>query len=207
MHASSSDEGCMLLPGTKTRKMHTSARSAFAAINDSPLAFISADGRIETLRNYQRRGKRLELNAVFCDNVGLIYSHPGMRASVLESYLKEYKGIVIAGTGLGHVSTKGDNSLLSVLKKAHEKGIIVCMTSQCLFGRVNPNVYGPLRKLSIEAGCVYCEDLLPETAYVKLGWLLGKYSNDINKVKELMVTDLVGEIRMRHQLEDSLSSP
>ena len=52
------------------------------------------------------------------------------------------------------------------------------------------------------AGVVYVDDLLPETAYVKLLWALGQ-STDPQRVRELMRRDQVGEFEDRHPLEPS----
>jgi glutamyl-tRNA(Gln) amidotransferase subunit D len=38
--------------------------------------------------------------------------------------------------------------------------------------------------------------MLPEVAYVKLGWALGQ-TNDLEKVKEIMLTPINGEITER----------
>ena len=80
---------------------------------------------------------------------------------------------------------------MPVIKKAIDAGIIVCFAPQTIYGRLDPYVYSPGRKL-LEIGVVFCEDMLAETAYVKLGWLLAHYKKD--KVKELMTKNLVGEI-------------
>jgi glutamyl-tRNA(Gln) amidotransferase subunit D len=107
---------------------------------------------------------------------------------------KGYRGIVIEGTGLGHVSLR----LLNSIKRAVEQEVIVTMTSQCIFGTINMNVYSTGRKL-LEAGVLPSADMLPETAFVKLSWLLGNY-NDIDVVKKLYVTNLVGEIEYRRTI-------
>jgi len=43
---------------------------------------------------------------------------------------------------------------------------------------------------------VYLEDMLPETALVKLMWALG-HSKDRENVKEIMLTNYAGEITER----------
>ena len=69
----------------------------------------------------------------------------------------------------------------------------MAITSQCLFGRVHPSVYTNLRRLS-EIGCIFCEDILPETAFIKLAWLLGNYKKE---AKKMLVENLRGEINER----------
>ncbi|MBT4805780.1 Glu-tRNA(Gln) amidotransferase GatDE subunit D, partial [Candidatus Woesearchaeota archaeon] len=103
-------------------------------------------------------------------------------------------------TGLGHAPTNVGINLknFELLKSFIKRGGIVAMTSQCLYGAVHSYVYTNLRKLS-EIGCLFCEDMLPETAYIKLSWLMGNYP--VEKVKELMVENLRGEINTKRTYE------
>jgi glutamyl-tRNA(Gln) amidotransferase subunit D len=133
------------------------------------------------------------LNTKLDEKVAIVFFHPGMSPQIIENLIKQkYHGIVLAGTGLGHVG----HYLLPVLKKAAKAKIPVVMTSQCFYGRVNGNVYATGRRLTKEANVIYGEDLTPETAYVKLMYVLGQTKN-IEKVKEMMTTNLVGEISSR----------
>ncbi len=51
---------------------------------------------------------------------------------------------------------------------------------------------GSLEKL----GVIYLEDMLPETALVKLGWVLGhKVGKD--KIREMMLENISGEFNKR----------
>jgi glutamyl-tRNA(Gln) amidotransferase subunit D len=66
--------------------------------------------------------------------VALAYFYPGQRPSELEAALQGVHGIVIAGTGLGHVS----HDLIPVLHRATRDGVAVLMTTQTLQGRDRP---------------------------------------------------------------------
>jgi glutamyl-tRNA(Gln) amidotransferase subunit D len=206
MHASSSDSKCAFIRGTHARKMHTSRRDAFRAINDKPIAYVSKDLKIEYASGYKKianQSKELKPLTGFERKVALVKAYPNSDPGIIDYYVgKGYKGIIIEGTGLGHtpVSVQHEGfSWLPQIKEAVEKGIVVGMTSQCIYGRVNPNVYRNLRLLS-NAGAIYCEDMTPETAYVKLGWLLGNY--DSEKAKELLGKNLVGEIHNRSDYDE-----
>ncbi len=202
MHKSSSDNLCGFILGTRARKMHTSRRDAFRPINSDYVAEIDFDGKISYGKTEYRHleKKRTDFNAVtgFEDKVALVKSYPNSDPGIIDYYIsKGYKGIIIEGTGLGHtpVSTEhSGKSWLPNISKASKDGVIVGMTSQCIYGRVNPNVYRNLRLLS-GAGVVYCEDMTPETAYVKLGWLLGNY--DAEKAKSMLSMNIAGEISDR----------
>ena len=122
---------------------------------------------------------------------------------LIDFYIKQgYKGVVIEATGLGHVAAEGKNSWLKVIKKAIKGGIIVCFAPQCLYGSLNPFVYATARKLQ-DIGVLFLKDMLPETAYIKLSWLLGKEKNKEN-VKKLMLQNLVGEFNPRLSVGDFL---
>ncbi|MBI2658219.1 Glu-tRNA(Gln) amidotransferase subunit GatD [Candidatus Woesearchaeota archaeon] len=207
MHGTSNDGFCILNRGSKTRKMHTSRRDAFRPINELPLAKVFEDGKIEILnRNYNKRNEnKTEVVDNFEHKTALIYVYPGMDPEILDYYRKEkYKGIVIAGTGLGHVSTLNPkHSLIKKIKELTDNGIPVIITSQTLYGRVHPFVYSPLRKLSIELNCIFAEDMLPEVAYIKLGWVLPQAKNT-GEVKEMMLTNYAGEISERSDEESFL---
>jgi L-asparaginase/Glu-tRNA(Gln) amidotransferase subunit D len=78
------------------------------------------------------------------------------------------------------------NSWLPAIKRALDAGLVVTMTTQCVYGRVHPLVYAPARLLH-EAGVVYCSDMTSETAFVKLGWLLAKFKKTEAVKRELLI--------------------
>ena len=197
MHGETGDTYALAHRGTKVRKMHTSRRDAFQSINDVPLAKVwPYQGRIEMLRDdYRPRVKNVEPENGFDDRVALIKYYPGMQAEIIDVLVdKGYHGIVIEGTGFGHVA----NAIIPSLQRAVESGIPVVVTSQTLFGRVNLNVYSTGRRM-LRAGVIPAEDMLPETAYVKLSWVLAR-TRDLQEVRKLMLTNLAGEISPGHDV-------
>lgn len=192
MHGSTSDDFCYAHRGVKVRKMHTSRRDAFQSINAKPVARIDYPSLdIEWLSWRFRRGEReLKLADRLEEKVTLIKFFPGLKSDVLEYFhSKGFRGFVIEGTGLGHVST----DWIQTLKRICEDSIVV-MTSQCLYGRICDRVYDTGRDL-LKAGVIEGEDMLPETALIKLMFLLGNYS--FEEAKELVKKNLVGEIEPR----------
>ncbi len=194
MHGSINDDFCNLTRGTKVRKMHTSRRDAFRAINDEPLAHIFTDGRIEvTNEDYPKRHKGVVSIRELDPKVALVYAYPDMDPGIIDYFIKQkMHGIVLVGTGLGHVPTNNPKSLVPALEKAVKAKIRVVVCAQTLYGRVHPYVYTNLRKLSIGVGAVYLADMLPEVAYVKLMVAL-KQKNP----EEFMLTNIAGEISSR----------
>jgi len=137
------------------------------------------------------------------DNVALIYVHPNIKPDFI-SALDNYDGVVLIGTGLGHVPTNAfnDKHVLGIYKPIKElidSGIPVAMASQTIYGRVCLRVYTNGRLLS-DAGVIGDgADWTPETAYIKLCWVLGQ-TKKMEKVREMMMTNLVGEISERSPL-------
>ena len=205
MHKTSSDQSCIMIRGTKARKMHTSRRDAFRPINGSPIASVDRRGEIEYKSEYKKmvpHGNKTTAMTGFEERVALVKAHPNSNPDILDYYVERgYRGIIIEGTGMGHVpsaTSKKEYSWISHIKSATEKGVVVGMTSQCIYGRVNSMVYRNLR-LAAAAGAIYCEDMLPEVAYVKLGFLLGNYKSEA--AKEMLNVNIAGEITTRTEFE------
>ncbi len=200
MHGKTGDDYALAHRGVRVRKMHSSRRDAFQSIDSLPIARIDPyKKKMSVLRNDVVRKsmvKETVYKPKFSNKVALIKYYPGMPSWILDVYIdKGYKGIVIEGTGLGHVS----NELLDSIERAVEEDVIVAMTTQCIFGTVNLNVYSKGRKL-LSKGVVPAGDMLGETAYVKLSWLIANYS-DTREIKELFQKNLVGELEERRTID------
>lgn len=192
MHGSTNDDFCYAHRAVKVRKMHTSRRDAFQSINAKPVARIDYPSlNIEWISwRYRRDERELKLLDKLEEKVVLIKFFPGLNADILEYFhSKGYRGFVIEGTGLGHVST----DWIDTLKRICEDSVVV-MTSQCLHGRICDRVYDTGRDL-LKAGVIEGEDMLPEVALTKLMFLLGNY--DFEEAKKLVKKNLVGEIEPR----------
>ncbi|HNR37684.1 MAG TPA: Glu-tRNA(Gln) amidotransferase subunit GatD [Acidobacteriota bacterium] len=194
MFGPTSDEYGLLHRGTRVRKMHSSYRSTFRTIGDIPLAMVSRE-KITPLRpdfKPRRRDRNVTINTAFEEMVSIVYYYPNMRPDIIDSLIDNgYRGIIIAGTGLGHVN----KPLYPALKRAKEKQIAVYMTVQTLWGYVQMYVYDTGRDM-MELGVVPMANMLPEVAYVKLGWALGQTS-DLAEVRRIMYTPIAGEITER----------
>jgi len=197
MHGETSDTYATIHRGTKVRKMHSSRRDAFRSLNASPLGRVQPDGRVELSDHaLPRAAGPTKVDDALDPRVGLTYFHPGQRPSDLEAILHGLHGLVIAGTGLGHVS----HDLIPVIQKATKDGIIVVMTTQTLQGRVNLHVYDTGRDL-LKAGAIGAEDMTPETALVKLMWVLG-HTREPSEVARALIANVAGEINPRIGLDE-----
>ncbi|MEM1515524.1 MAG: asparaginase domain-containing protein, partial [Candidatus Bathyarchaeia archaeon] len=188
------DESIILHRGTRVRKCHTSRRDAFKSINAGPLARVAGNEIIMLTDEYRLRNpdRELILKPRFDERSTLIKYYPGLKLDVIDWYVSEgYRGIVLEGTGLGHVRRE----CFPAIERAIKSGVIVAMTSQCIWGRVNMNVYSTGRDL-LMMGVVPLGDMLAETALVKMMWCLAQ-TDDPEEVKRLLLTNIAGEISQR----------
>ncbi len=206
MHEESSDERCSILPPQKVRKMHTSRRDAFSPVNAEPLGHVNYEtGEIE--KRFESSSREYEKNTEMDAEVGWIRVRPGMRPEELEFVEEQdYSGVIIEGTGLGHMpvnafdeNTEHHEEILEKLEEIAEKAVVV-MTSQCLNGRVDMDVYSAGLKIQ-EAGVIGAEDMHPELAYVKLMWSLGQAS-DMEEAQEVFLENRNGELDQRSSYFD-----
>jgi glutamyl-tRNA(Gln) amidotransferase subunit D len=205
MHESTNDDWCTILPGTKSRKMHSSRRDAFQAINAAPWARVNvSEQKVDFLRlGYKKRTKTAPAVRPFRENIriGMLKIRPNLFAQELEIY-KGYDGLVLEGTGLGHIPinetdehTKEHTKIAEAIKKLVQAGTVITAATQTISGSINLNVYSTGRKMQ-ELGIIgNLTDMTPETAYIKLAWLLSNYPKE--KAKEMYAQNLAGETSQR----------
>jgi glutamyl-tRNA(Gln) amidotransferase subunit D len=194
MYGPTSDQYDLLHRGTRVRKMHSSHRDTFRTIGDVPLAMVTPAEVTPLRQDYRRRDKnrKVKICTAFEEKVTLLYYYPNMNPDIIDALVeKGYKGIVIAGTGLGHVN----KPLYPALERAIRSGVHVFMTVQTLWGFTQMYVYDTGRDL-MQLGVVPAENLLPEVAYVKLAFALGQTA-DRDEVKKIMLSPVAGEITER----------
>jgi len=176
------------------RKMHSSYRSTFRTIGDIPVAKVTRNS-VELLQSSycrRRKDKKAKILPYFDERVSLVYYYPNMKPDIIEAIVDNgYKGIIIAGTGLGHVN----KPLYPAIEKAIKKGVSIFMTVQTLWGYVHMNVYETGRDLQAK-GVIPAQNMLPEVAYIKLGWALGQTS-DMEEIKDIMLTPINDDITER----------
>ena len=189
MHETTDDLNVAIWRGNRTRKNHSSKRDAFTSLNDEPIGIVS--DKIEWKGKYRPVCEKTVLKPGFDEKIAMIWAHPGFNPEDWESITSSKKGVVIAGTGLGHINS---NLLESIGKTA--KDMPVAMSTQCLAGTTNLNVYRNGREL-IEKGVVETHDTLPETALVKMMWLT---KHEPDNVEKLMGENMVGELSSSRKL-------
>ncbi|MFP4645342.1 MAG: Glu-tRNA(Gln) amidotransferase subunit GatD [Candidatus Woesearchaeota archaeon] len=207
MHESTEDNNCLILPGTNTRKMHSSRRDAFKPINTTAYARVDYDNKtVKLLRELpEKRSSSMPGKIEFIGKpgnedklkIGMIHSRPHMHAEEFDIY-NDYDALVLVGSGLGHFpvsKTEGtgpDNTKIYEKIKELAKKIPVVMSTQTIYGRVHLNVYSPARKIK-EAGVKgHLSTMTPETAYIKIAWLASNKTKE--QAEELFMTKMIGEL-------------
>ena len=202
MFGPTSERYNLLHRGTRVRKMHSSFRSTFRTLGDVPLAMVTG-GEIELIQeNHVRRDpeRAADVRPCFEDRTTLLYYYPNMNADVLHGLIDHgYRGIVLAGTGLGHVNS----AAFPALERARDEGVQVYMTLQTLWGFVQMYVYETGREI-LERGVVPLANMLPEVAYVKLGWALGRWPDEPEKVRAFMTTPIQRDMTESEPVEGYL---
>jgi glutamyl-tRNA(Gln) amidotransferase subunit D len=201
MHDTLSDNTITINRGTKVRKCHTTRRNAFKPVNCTPIAKVKNNRIIMLSSDYKKRNvaKKVVLKPKFSENVAFVKFHPGFNPAVIDWHVERgCKGILLEGSGLGHVSKYSFASIDNAIKK----GVVVALSSQCIWGRVNMNVYDTGRDLQA-LGVIPLDDMFPETAIVKLMWVFGQTSSP-KKAKQLLKTNIAGEFSPRTLAEDPI---
>jgi glutamyl-tRNA(Gln) amidotransferase subunit D len=192
MHQNENDENVAIHSGVRVRKNHTSRRDAFQSIDSPLIATVRNANEIVWSEVQQDRSvpEKFRLKTNFEKAVSLVKFHPGFNSEILIYLTKEkgIRGIIMEGTGLGHVS----GETVSVISKLVENGVFVGITSQCIWGHVDLNVYDTGRDL-IAAGAIPLENMFAETAFAKLSWVMGNFSD----TNEIMLKNLTGEFSLR----------
>ncbi len=201
MHSSMNDDLCNILPATNSRKLHSSRRDAFKPVNALPLASIDFNKNKISKKSFPTLSDKLVFRPKLEEKVALLKSYPNLSAEQIDFFKKnKFKGLIFEGTGLGHLpvlDSKENEKILTSIKSLVKSGCIVAMSTQTIFGRVDMNVYSAGRILA-DAGVLSCENMLSETALLKLAWLLGNFKP--NEAKKLLSKNLRGEISSKSDI-------
>ena len=196
MHASPSDEIVACHVGTRVRKNHTSRRDAFESIDITPVAMIKGDKiEIQTEQSEIKLQKRNADSSSFLvkpdfnNKVILLKYHPGFDPHLItHAIMSGYKAIIVEGTGLGHISRE----CFPQIQNAVKSGVMIFMTSQCIWGRTKMTVYDTGRDL-LDMGVIPLSNMTSETATVKAMWVLAN-NKEIESAKKMMQENMANEI-------------
>jgi len=200
MFGPTSDNYDLLHRGTRCRKMHSSYRSTFRTIGATPLAMVSRERNDAgshftylTDDTIKRDKTRVPIiTPTFEEKVTIQYYYPNFNPDIIDGLSgMGYRGLVLAGTGLGHIN----KPLYPAVKRAIHKGMTVVMTVQTIWGYAQMYVYDTGRDL-LNLGIIPMDNMLPETAYMKLAWVLGQ-TDDPQRIRKMLLTPVNHEITPR----------
>jgi len=207
MHTSSHDGTCSIQPGTGVRKLHSTRRDAFRNVNSQPLGYIDLksgtakiilDDSYLDARNKSKAGVEESPRKYSTDvRIAQFIAGPYLHEAEIESIVSNGpQAIIIHGTGLGHLpiddpgkDAPENTKVWRVLTRCVNRNIPVIITTQCIHGPIDMNVYSKGRKQQ-EMGLLGQGSVTsPETTIVKVHWAL---SND-RDVADILSKNLCGE--------------
>ncbi|NQU97876.1 Glu-tRNA(Gln) amidotransferase subunit GatD [Candidatus Woesearchaeota archaeon] len=208
MHENNSDNTCIVSSGTKVRKMHTSRRDAFRPINTPPVAIIDYEKKkIKKIAKEKKAVGKFQLKLFNPKlKVGMFKFHTNIYAEQLEPY-KKFDALLLEAFALGQAQIikqdafMTENMKIGKLVKELARKMPVAVASQCIYGRIDMNVYSEGRELQKLGVIGNYTDMTPETAFIKLAWLL---SNHKKNVRKLFSENIRGEISERSEKEGFL---
>ena len=182
-----------ILRATRTKKVNASEFTAFESVDEPQLGTIQHF--IELRGKYRKRSKNApKLYQNLESEVAIMKVYPGFDGNRIVSLIGQgVKGIVLEGYGLGNIPLL-DNSMREAIKFADRKNVAIAITSPCALGKFWKNIYqaeigARLKGLKV----IPLYDMLTETAYVKLMWVLSR-TTEFAEVKKMMQKSYAGEI-------------
>jgi glutamyl-tRNA(Gln) amidotransferase subunit D len=208
MHEHGSDGVCSVIAGCAARKSHSSRRGAFESIDQPPIArieikdgdcaisLIDSGAAPNSPRDTATSPILFGENTAIAEFVANAHLHPRFIGAAIDAGVD---ALLIHGTGLGHLpiddpaSDSPENSeLAELLERFCQDGGIAVVTSQCIRGPVNMDVYTKGREQQRIGLIGHGASAPPAIALVKLHHLISR-GFDSADIRSTWPTDMVGE--------------
>ncbi|OGG04469.1 hypothetical protein A2W14_06755 [Candidatus Gottesmanbacteria bacterium RBG_16_37_8] len=188
--------GRAILRGNRAKKKSEVLLDAFWSPVALPIGQVNLEPIFINSHHKKTSNKKLIYQPKFNPNVMVYEIIPGMNPKYLFNDTDNgVEGIVLSALGAGNVPHL-ENSLIPYIKKTTSLKIPVVVTTQCLEGSAQMEIYQS-GAVGLEAGAISAKDMTHEAATVKLMWLLTQTKN-IQKIKKLMQQNLADEITVNN---------
>jgi L-asparaginase/Glu-tRNA(Gln) amidotransferase subunit D len=191
------NEGKVYL-GTRLRKLRASGK-AFVSVNRDLVGVVEGE-QLNTVEPFTDSRPTRQFKQRIDDRVTSLKLHPGLDLDLLyEAFVNgDMHGVVLelyaSATG---PDTDDRYSVPRFVERCASSKIPV-VTAIPSVPKSNGKTYETTLAIK-EAGAIFVRDMLPETAAVKLMWVLGQYhdreSVDLSSVERLMLTPIAGELK------------
>jgi L-asparaginase len=181
-----------LLRGNRARKISAQRFNAFDSPNYPHLATIGIDIELHLNLVLKPAQSAFHLQTITPSFIANFRLFPGFTSDVLAYILNQpLRGLILETYGAGNAQNN-DPHFLKLLRDACDRGVVIVNCTQCQQGRVEMSQYATGHTLK-QAGLISGHDMTPEAAHCKLLYLFSKELS-VQEVKELMETDLCGEL-------------
>ena len=213
MHSSSHDGTCSVQPGTGVRKLHSTRRDAFRNVNSQPLAYINLENQTPNMVINSAYQAELDNKTAAISKTPRTYVEDVRIAQfVAGPYLHEEEieavigngpqAIVIHGTGLGHVpiddpekDAPENTKVWRALTRCVNRNIPVVITSQCINGPVDMNVYSKGRKQQEMGLLGHGSVTTPDSTLVKIHYALSNNKDVAKALSENLCGENINSLR------------
>lgn len=191
--------GC-LYRGNRTTKVSAGSFDAFDSPNLPPLVTMKVKIEVQWDAIFRtKNGSKFTVHTNMNPNIGLLRLFPGITAETVRTFLKPpMLGVVLQTYGTGNAPNNRDD-LISEIKKATGRGVLIINCTQCLRGPVVDDY--ATGKVLLDAGVIPGSDMTPEAALTKLSYVLGKTGMSSNEKQEILRNNIRGELTVAHTKE------
>ncbi len=182
-----------IIRGTRARRVNATDFSGFESTGADQLGTIEYSPKFNVPYRKRSKEKPVLYNKLET-RVAILKAYPGFDTAIINGLVdKGIKGIVLEGYGLGLLPTL-NNSIKEAIGYARKKNVPVIITSDCSLGSSWQSLYEAETGTRIKGlKAIPAYDMITETAYVKLMWVLGQ-THEMGEIKRMMQRNYVGEI-------------